>query len=312
MNRAILWDTAMADAIGGRSEQQYRVAVFRDGGSGAVLAVVADGLGGHVGGAAAAQAVIDAAGEFWAQSPKPAAEPEQLLADICLAAHRRIVAMSTETGRDGHSTCALLYGDTKVTAWLHVGDSRVYHFRGATIVGHTRDHSLIQLMVERGDIQEAEMADHPDQNRLLQALGGDREPRPDSGQAQAGEGDAYLLCSDGLWEAITPDEMARALVGRPLATVARELTEVAATRRGPSSDNIAVALVRSTPHRPPPGRRRTRRAVMALLAAAVLTLLAAFSLRPGWPAWLAQRVVAGPAGNPVPPPLSPPEPSVPR
>lgn len=306
-----VWETAAADSIGGRSEQQDRVAVFTDHAGGAVLAVVADGLGGHAGGAAAAQAVIDAASECWRQTPKPVAEPEHLLTDICLAAHRRIVALAGETGIEGHSTCALFYGDGAATAWLHVGDSRIYRFRGQTPAGRTRDHSLIQRMLERGDIAEADMADHPDQNMLLQALGGDREPQPDTAGAASGEYDSFLLCSDGLWEAIAADEMGRALVGRPLATVAGELTGVAAGRRGFRSDNIAVVLGRAA--MPPPPRPPRRRAILtAALAALAAAIFAAHWIGPERIERVERLVMAavhGPAAPPAPKPIPEPPPA---
>jgi serine/threonine protein phosphatase PrpC len=235
------WQFAAASAIGGRSEQQDRVAVLTDADSGTLIAVVAVGLGGHAGGAAAAQAVVDTVAEHWSASLKPATDPEALLRTICLAAHDRISGLD---GVDGHSTCALLYADATAAVLLHVGDSRIYRFRGAEAFDRTSDHSLVQLLLDRGEIAEEDMASHPDQNRLLQALGGERDPRPDVTRSDAASFDAFVLCSDGLWEAVSHDEMGAALSAEDLEAAARQLADTAAERRGERSDNVAVALVR--------------------------------------------------------------------
>ena len=240
----MIWEAASADAIGGRSEQQDRVGVWRDPQAGVVLAVVADGMGGHEGGALAAQSVIDAADEVWARAARPASKPVELIASIIRVAHERINAVSEGSGKRPGSTCVVFYGDDKRTAWGHVGDSRIYHFRGGALVKRSRDHSMVQLLADRGEITEAQMATHPDQNLILQSLGGERDPRPDFDELPVAPGDAFVLCSDGLWEAVSAEEMGKALMHQPLPATAEALVDTAAQRRGPRSDNVSVALVR--------------------------------------------------------------------
>jgi serine/threonine protein phosphatase PrpC len=237
------WQTAMADAIGGREEQQDRAACFAAPEGSPALAVVADGMGGHRGGALAAQSVVEAAERLWRETPAEAT-PEERLTGLCLAAHEGINRAGKAKGIQPHSTGVFLWLDGGRAHWAHVGDSRLYHFAQGRLLGRTRDHSVVQLLVEMGEVSEEEMATHPTQNRLLRSLGGPDAPEPDFGSAAAGEEDAFLLCSDGLWETVTVEEMAAALSADDLDRAARMLTALAAERGGPTGDNVTVALVR--------------------------------------------------------------------
>lgn len=301
------WDAASAHAIGGRSEQQDRVAVWRDPAAGAVLAAVADGMGGHEGGALAAQCVVDVAGELWQQARRPLAKPFDLLGDICRRAHARINESSRDAVKKAGSTCVLFYGDANQTAWAHVGDSRLYHFRGGALVGRSRDHSMVQLLVDQGELAEADMADHPDQNLILQSLGGDRDPRPDFDQLPVAADDAFVLCSDGLWEAVTPEEMFEALGRQPLGAAAESLVNTAARRRGKRSDNVSVALVRVAGPVTRPQRRRwtvSKSTVVALAAGALLGAAAAWLITQAPGLWRRPAPVVAPAPAVVPPPVA--------
>ena len=119
------------------------------------------------------------------------------------------------------------------------------------------------------------MATHPDQSRLTQSLGGSKSPEPSLGSAPAAAGDAYLLCSDGLWELVDVEAMATALATGALGTAARRLVDAAAKRGGPTGDNVSVALARVA-RRGRPGNRALGWAIAltalaaALLAAALL------------------------------------------
>ncbi|HVO14821.1 MAG TPA: protein phosphatase 2C domain-containing protein [Alphaproteobacteria bacterium] len=259
------WDVAKADAIGGRDEQQDRVEVLS--GHGGHLLVVADGLGGHKGGAQAAQAVVDAARALWAAQQRARQSPADLLRAVCAEAHRRINALAPEADDQPHSTCVLLHLDEREAHWAHIGDSRLYHFRDHALVERSRDHSVVQMLVDLGRIAETEMATHPDQNRLTQSLGGGKPPDPTLGSSPVAPGDGYLLCSDGLWEAVSTDDMAVALAGGALGTAVRRLAARAAEKGGPAGDNVSVAVARR--------RRRTRPGNRALAWAAALTAVAA-------------------------------------
>lgn len=237
------WQTATADAIGGREEQQDRAACFAAPAGSPALAVVADGMGGHRGGALAAQAVVDAAARLWEAAPAEAA-PQERLTGLVLAAHEAINRAGSAKGIRPHSTGVFLWLEGDRAHWANIGDSRLYHFARGRLLARTRDHSVVQLLVDRGEVTEEEMATHPTQNRLLRSLGGDETPEADIGATTVGGEDAFLLCSDGLWETVTVEEMAAALSADDLDRAARLLVALAAERGGPMGDNVTVALVR--------------------------------------------------------------------
>ena len=232
--------TAMWTDIGGREEQQDRVAVFER--EGVQLLVVADGLGGHEGGALAAQAVVDAAR---ARGGGPAAGPEGTqshLAAIVADAHSRINEIDIGLGSESpHSTCVLFRVADGVATWAHVGDSRLYRLENGRIVERTIDHSVVEMMRAQGRLTEEEMATHPDQNRLYEALGGPQAPTPDFGSRVLASDDAFLLVSDGVWEHSSTQQMEDALCGADLQAALRGLVVSARAGGGPRCDNLAAA-----------------------------------------------------------------------
>ena len=118
------------------------------------------------------------------------------------------------------------------------------------MVGRTVDHSVVELMRLQGRITEEEMRTHPDQNRLYEALGGNRKPEIETGQAPATERDGFLLVSDGLWENVGERELAAVLEARELNSALRNLVDRAKAKGGPACDNVSVAVAR---------RQRSRR-----------------------------------------------------
>ena len=240
--------------IGSRNEQQDRIAVLGNGG--ARLVALADGMGGHEGGALAAEVVIDVASEFF-EGPL-AGDPKMLLARICRDAHDRINAIGAERGMSPHSTCVLLHLTESVATWAHVGDSRLYRFEADRLVARTVDHSVVELMRLQGRITENEMRSHPDQNRLYEALGGAKPPGVEHGSATLSADDGFVLASDGLWENVDDMELEQLLESADLAASLSDLVETAKRRGGEQCDNISVAAVRSRRATPSPARRVRR------------------------------------------------------
>jgi serine/threonine protein phosphatase PrpC len=241
---AMLWKTATADHIGGRSEQQDRAAAFANPAQARHLLVLADGMGGHQGGALAAQSVVDTARQLWQQygSGDLIADPPAFLSRLCHTAHDVINQVGQRHNLMPHSTCIALYLQDNRAWWTHVGDSRLYHFRQSELINRTKDHSLVQMLVDMGKAREDEMATHQDQNCLLRGLGGQEPPEPEFASAPTEAGDVFLMCSDGLWERLSPPEMRDPLRPDSLAAAATHLVELAARRGGQRSDNVSVAL----------------------------------------------------------------------
>ncbi len=234
-----------AQHVGSRNEQQDAGLVLADEGRAEQLVVVADGMGGHAGGSLASTQVAETARRIWAEHQETPIEPKRLLERIIREGHESINRAGVEKGLTPRSTCALLFLRNGGVHWAHVGDSRIYRLRDGRLARLTRDHSVVQMLVDLGKVAEDEMGSHPDQNRLTQSLGGDAQPMPDFGNDSVKPHDAFLVCSDGLWEMIPQAEMASALAAKKLGDDgAKRLAERAFDRARPKSDNITVALTR--------------------------------------------------------------------
>lgn len=266
------WEAVKALNIGGRDKQQDCVVVFEARDGSAHMAVLADGMGGHQGGELASKAVVDAASECWQQYLKQKGAADTFLKTVVQAAHDGVNRVGEQRGISPRSTVVVLLAESNRVTWAHVGDSRVYRFRGSEFLGRSHDHSVVQMLVDIGKVQETEMATHPDQNRLTQSLGGERTPEPDVDAAEAGAGDGFLLCSDGLWEQVSEEEMAKALKADNLSKSAKQLVANAAKRGGAEGDNVAIALVRAT-NNPPKAKRFGLFGLLCSIGAVVGALL---------------------------------------
>ncbi|MGW7307939.1 PP2C family protein-serine/threonine phosphatase, partial [Streptomyces sp. NPDC054835] len=132
-------------------------------------------------------------------------------------------------------------------AVAHIGDSRAYLLRAGALVRLTRDDTLVQALVDAGELDPAEAPDRPDRALLLKALdGGDVPPDPELGVHGTRPGDRLLLCTDGLSAVVTPDAVRRALAGADdPETAADALVTLAMERGGP--DNVACVVADVVP-----------------------------------------------------------------
>jgi serine/threonine protein phosphatase PrpC len=154
------------------------------------------------------------------------------------AARRRLA----DTPRTVLVACVVQDGEA---SWTHVGDSRLYLIRDGRIVHRTRDHTVVQELVESGRIREEAMATHPERNRLLQCLGGYESPRPEApNRERLAENDIVLLCSDGFWNPLTQRQLLHLLATRELEPAVADLVHLAEMRAGRDSDNISVVAMR--------------------------------------------------------------------
>ena len=163
---------------------------------------LADGLGGHKGGSRAAELAVQGALQSVGRSA--ASRLEDRLKQSVSDAHAGIRAeQRTHTEfTDMRSTLVLLGLSHTDMAWSHCGDSRLYHFRGGRMLTRTRDHSAVQMLVAAGEVAEEDIPRHPARSRLVSCLGSSNSlliSARSTGNAPP-VGDAFLLCSDGLWE----------------------------------------------------------------------------------------------------------------
>jgi serine/threonine protein phosphatase PrpC len=130
--------------------------------------------------------------------------------------------------------------------WGHAGDSRVYLLRNKKVAAVTHDHSVVQQWADMGFITEEQMKTHPDRHRITNCLGGEGELFyvESSPPTDLQQGDVLLLCSDGLWGPLTPEEICTALMVKPLPEALENLMEVSLYREGLHADNTTAVVVR--------------------------------------------------------------------
>lgn len=232
------WQFASAVDIGDRDEQQDRVAILHSMESDTHMLVLADGMGGHEDGAAAAQTVIDVANRQFTRGATD--DPESFLEQTCLDAHNAVSKLAEKCTSAPGSTCAILYLIGAGAYWAHVGDSRIYQFRDNKLVYKTPDHSFARLMKERGENAVGDTAASAAQNQLYMCLGGQNEVTPESCAATVMAGDLFLLCSDGLWNQINLEHTLTNTQELAFDQAKAEQLVAMARQRG-NSDNISLA-----------------------------------------------------------------------
>ncbi len=246
MTRRMKYRLAQLSSAGGRRANEDRTGIVER--HNAVLLAVADGLGGHSGGELAAQTVVETVMRLFQGVKQPRlADPFAFLALTMLKAHHSVVvrARAHVPPLEARTTCVLCLVQEGYAYWAHIGDSRLYHFRGGQMLKRTEDHSTIEELRRDGVISEEEMAQHPRKSYLLRSLGGNSEPRISLGEeTRLLTGDTLLLCSDGIWEALTADEIARLLAPPEIEHGVEELLSLAEKRMGDACDNVTVACLR--------------------------------------------------------------------
>lgn len=231
---------------GTRPTNQDRVAIAeRDN---AVLMVLADGLGGHEGGALAAEALIHTlVRSFQAVKQPTITKPSAFLALAIMQAHKNILSIGAahKPPITPRTTCVVCLVQNGYAYWAHVGDSRLYHFRNGALVQRTLDHSTTEQLRLDGLLSEEEMRGHPEKGHLLKCVGGPSKPIISLGEETAlHRGDLLLLCSDGLWQAYTHEQITRYLEFRSLEEGVEEMLLAAEAKMRADCDNLSAICLR--------------------------------------------------------------------
>jgi serine/threonine protein phosphatase PrpC len=233
--------------LGGREENQDRVttAVAEH----AALLVVVDGMGGHAHGARAAQVTQQVIVEAFWHSPQPLFDPLGFLHLTLGRAHEEVVKLGAQLALEQRprATCAVCLVQQRASWWAHVGDSRLYHVRGAQLLTRSRDHSHVELLLREGLINAEQAHTHPMRNFVECCLGGD-PVLPDMSLTRRRplqRNDVLLVCTDGLWGGLKDSEIAAELgAPGPLREKLLALGERAVQRAGSGSDNTSAAALR--------------------------------------------------------------------
>ncbi|MGC2518381.1 MAG: protein phosphatase 2C domain-containing protein [Burkholderiales bacterium] len=243
---ALAIQAATGQHIGDKQEQQDRLAIFsskrRDG---MLLAVVADGMSGLSGGAVAAERAIGAAKRVFDRHSPGRRTPDPLLRSVIEEAHAAIRLARSTSEQEPHSTIVALLLQPGRADWVHSGDSRLYHFRGAKFLSHTVDHSYVEQLYREGKIRSGDRHGHPQRSLLVSCLGARDAPQIGiGGAAPLHPGDTFLLCSDGLWGYFDEQELGRTLAAGTPQQSAEKLVAAARVRARGRGDNLSLVIVK--------------------------------------------------------------------
>lgn len=209
------------------------------------LAILADGMGGHSAGEIASQMAVDIIGQTYFARPESA---EESLFLAFTRANRAIwmAASKNEKQRGMGTTCTCLAICNNQLFLAHVGDSRAYLLKKGQLTMLSKDHTYVQSLVDQGVISANEARVHPDKNILTRAMGTHNKVDIDVEAIQQNleADDRILLCSDGLYDYLNDDEIARYMLNPNLGNAARAMIELAKQRGG--HDNITVLLLEKT------------------------------------------------------------------
>jgi PPM family protein phosphatase len=211
------------------------------------LLAIADGMGGHAAGEVASAVAISAL--MGLDDDVPGLDMLGALADAVAKANAQLHDMSAaDASVEGMGTTltAMLWSLPRV-ALCHIGDSRAYMLRDGEFYQITRDHTLVQSLLDEGRISEDEAATHPQRSLILRALDSRTDAEPDLSLREALPGDRYLLCSDGLSDVVTEETLHRTLLAihDPDEAVI-QLVELANRAGGPDNITCIVADVLDT------------------------------------------------------------------
>src|SRR6266849_6265102 len=210
--------------------------------AGGRLLVVADGMGGHRGGATASRLATETLKSHYLTSPS--GDVPSALRDAVTSANARVFS-EAQTNPDlrgmGTTTSALVIRGGQ--GWFsHVGDSRIYRVRGDAVKQLTEDHSLVATMVREGLLTAQEAETHPRRNVLQRSIGVGEEVEVDvRGPIELQENDTFVLCSDGLHGLVKENEI-KEVAKLPIQQAANEFVTLALERGAP--DNVTVIVAR--------------------------------------------------------------------
>jgi PPM family protein phosphatase len=216
------------------------------------LYLVADGMGGHAAGEIASKIAASAVQEVMAGQTVQDMPLEEVLQSAAELANYRIYESQRETPEFsgmGSTLTALAFRNNHYCL-AHVGDSRAYLLRNGSLDQLTEDHSYVWPLFEKGLLKKSELSTHPCKNLITRAIGTHPQVNVDIEQGDVREEDVYLICSDGLTDAV-PDESIREILcerSKSAPELGQTLVDAANAAGGP--DNITVVVVRLESKKP--------------------------------------------------------------
>ena len=236
-----VWGVTDRGAVRQQNQDAYAARTLEDG---RVVALVCDGMGGARAGNVASTMAVEL---FMEEFFKPGREcpVEERMGHAAAVANQAVFQRSAadpECAGMGTTMVAALAGAEEAVI-LNEGDSRCYHINSEGIVLVTRDHSLVEDLVERGELTREQARTHPHRNLITRALGAEPDLMADCFRQPLAPGDCLLLCSDGLSNVVNEQEMLYEVVhGGAQEQCCQRLLNIALGRGAP--DNVTVVLVK--------------------------------------------------------------------
>ena len=242
-----IWGTTDIGLV--RKENQDAYLIRENLPSGHSICVVCDGMGGSAGGQLASKIATETFAAELEKVLQPDMEPEQLRAAssyaVALANDAiRSAATEIEDYRNMGTTLVAAVSYAGGAVITNVGDSRAYHICESGITRITKDHSLVESMVDRGDITAEQARRHPNRNLIARALGPDADAQCDGYICPLEAGEYLLLCTDGLVNTVTDQEMLFEVIhGDSTDSCLDRLMTIAKNQGAP--DNVTVVLMQN-------------------------------------------------------------------
>lgn len=237
-----LWGITHRGVVREENQDAFAVRTLSDQ---QLLAVVCDGMGGaragNVASTLAVETFLELFEQLWSRGDLPV---DKLLESAAAYANESVHRRSTMDDACfgmGTTMVAVLLDKEKATI-LNEGDSRAYHVTQESIARITRDHSLVEDLVRRGELTPDQARSHPHKNLITRALGAEADLNADLFVQDVKQGDVLLLCSDGLSNIVSDQEILyEVLHGGPVEDCCQRLLDIAIKRGAP--DNVTVALI---------------------------------------------------------------------
>lgn len=214
--------------------------------SGQLLAIMADGMGGHQAGDVASTMAVTMFEEEWATVSKqlPPNEAEQWLDETLQSVNQKMYNHSIDIKEcEGMGTTVVIVIMTsEFITVAHIGDSRCYTFNGKLFTQVTVDHSLVNELIRSGEISKQDAHHHPRKNVVLRALGTQEAVQADYRTLTIEKNERVLLCTDGLSDKIEDEEIENFMSdSQSIKDIASQMVDLANDRGG--EDNISLILI---------------------------------------------------------------------
>ena len=227
-----------------RSNNEDAIGIYEV--EGGLLAIVCDGLGGNNAGEIASSLSVDVIYNSFSGSDEQ--DYLKRIKDSIEAANKSIKAESSKEDKyDGMATTAeILFIKDKTAYWGHVGDSRIYNLKNGKLKQLTKDHSLIQKLIDDGYLTLNQAETHPNKNIIMRALGDSDSVEIDLSKLKLVPSDSYkfLVCTDGVTNVVNNDELEKLLSNKDMGNISKNLTSLVEKRGAP--DNFSFVILESS------------------------------------------------------------------